>query len=144
MTWGKGSFLLLNVKWNTLSLTEKELTAFLNFFFFKPFKPCTHLTVTTRTCRREGVQTFQARVCFRLGWAGRAGIKKIKRGEWRGSPDTISYWQSEGIITFELEERCLLSHSSHKVRPGKWETLWYICKWGVTFLCNKTAEHSSS
>lgn len=63
MTWGRDSFLLLNVKWNTLSL---ENNCLLLFFFL----PCTHLTWTTRTCRGEVFQTFQAGESW-----GRGGVK---------------------------------------------------------------------
>lgn len=100
---GKGSFLLLNVKWNTLSLTGKELSA--------AFLPCTHLTVTTRTCRREVFKHFKR------GWGQvGGGVIKLNRRDWQDVPDSISIgwedWQNEGSVTFKLEEHCLLLHFS--------------------------------
>lgn len=97
---GKGSFLLLNVKWNTLSLTGKELSA--------AFLPCTHLTVTTRTCRREVFKHFKR------GLGG--GVIKLNRRDWQDVPGSILFgwedWQSERSTTFKLEEHCLLLHFS--------------------------------
>lgn len=99
---GKGSFLLLNVKWNTLSLTGKELSAaFFVWFFFKSlfFKPCTHLTLTTRTCRGEVFKHFKR------GWGW--GVINFNRRGWLDVPGSISNgwedWQGEGAVTFKLE-----------------------------------------
>lgn len=92
---------------------EKELSA--------AFLPCTHLTVTTRTCRGEVFKHFQARVggqVREIGEGERGGSHKIKkkkrkRRDWQDVPGSISIgWQSEGDITFKLEEHCLLLHFS--------------------------------
>lgn len=149
MTWGKRFFfLLLNVKWNTLSLTGKELTAFfhfLRFFFF--LKPCTHLTVTTRTCRREGVQTFQARVCvvfFFLRWAGRRGRavagdqKNNNQNEQRRMAGLALIPSRLGDGTSQVKKLSRLNWRSaaffrvlHTKLDPEVRTQWYICKWGV-------------
>lgn len=68
--------------------------------------------------QRRGVQTFQARVGsgegvrgWGLGWGG---VIKLNRRDWQVVPGSISFgwedWQSEGSITFKLEEHCLLLH----------------------------------
>lgn len=68
---GEGSFLLLNVKWNTLSLTGKKKKNCLLLFFFLP---CTHLTVTTRTCRREVFKHFSSEGGWGQVFSGGGGL----------------------------------------------------------------------
>lgn len=73
-------------------------------FFLKSlfFKPCTHLTLTTRTCRGEVFKHFKR------GW-GRVGggVINFNRRGWLDVPGSISNgwedWQGEGAVTFKLE-----------------------------------------
>lgn len=79
---------------------------FLIFFF----KPCTHLTLTTRTCRGRGVRTFQARVWVGEGWmcvcfGQRSGVGVVKlTGEGGGmSLESCEFGWTWGL-TWKLEE----------------------------------------
>lgn len=153
MKWGKGSLLLLNVKWNTLSLTGKELSAaFFSCFphFFFRFKPCTHLTVTTRTCRREVFQTSQAGGSVRgygRGCQGQAemdgcvcvcgGAHEIKSEERAGHP-------CYRPIAFKVEARCFRLHLwTYKIRRSG-EGFNEMCanqEWIKTFNYDNTSVH---
>lgn len=114
---GKGSLLLLNVKWNTLSLTGKRIVCC--FFTMHPSNR------DHKDMQKRGVQTFQARV----GSGGVGGIK-LSRRDWQDMPGTISTGredrQSEGSITFKLEEHCLLLHFTHTWDPEVRKSMKYL------------------
>lgn len=113
MTWGKGSFLLLNVKWNTLSLTGKRIVCC--FFTMHPSNR------DHKDMQKRGVQTFQARVgsgvvVVVVVVLVRGRGRKIKRWEWQDMPGCMLIkWeggQSEGSITFKVEELLFLTFDS--------------------------------
>lgn len=119
LEWRWGGFLLLNVKWNTLPLTEKN---WLLLFTMHPY------TLTTSTCRGEVLKHFKR------------GKKNKNMRNWQDEPGSTSIgWgggQGWGNITFKLE---LLSsfaffkhtklHSECEKPKGEKIHLWdvYVC-----------------
>lgn len=105
MTWGRDSFLLLNVKWDTLSLENNCLL----LFTMHPSN------LDHKDMQRRGVQTFQA---------GESG--GVMAGGWGARPVNRRGPRTSRLVNNSVS---FLLHFSHKqnLTPCEWamSELWY-------------------